>query len=226
MKPPRSVWMGAGLVLGAAALALAQSFPGIPNANQIFAGPPSGSPGPGRFRSMVSADVPAGILSNSNFAAMTQNAVKGAATSTAATDLLLPSCSATNSALEWTANSGFNCINDAARLTIADQILSGGANVTSLGLGTISTGTTTIDCGARPTQFYTNNGAHTLAAPVNDGSCVVLVTNGASAGAITFSGFSVGANTGDLLTTTNTQKFSISIWRINGTAGYRVAAHQ
>lgn len=113
-----------------------------------------------------------------------------------------------------------------ATLNIADQTVTGGANVTSDNLGTVSSGTTTIDCGARPLQYLTNGGAFTLAAPSNDGSCIVLTTNNGSAGAITFSGFSVGSNTGDALTTTNTQKFSIFIWRVNSVAGYRVAAHQ
>lgn len=114
----------------------------------------------------------------------------------------------------------------AALLDVVDQTLSGGANVTSFGIGTVSSGTTTIDCGKSPLQFYTNNGAHTLAAPANDSSCIVLVTNAASAGAITFSGFTVGSNTGDALTTTNTNKFSISIWRINGSSRYMIAASQ
>jgi hypothetical protein len=110
-----------------------------------------------------------------------------------------------------------------ASLTVADQTVSGGANVTAQSL---TTGNITVDCGSRPLQFITNNGAFTITAPANDGSCMLLVTNGASAGAITFSGFSVGSNTGDALTTTNTQKFTVSIWRINGTSGYRIAAHQ
>jgi hypothetical protein len=113
-----------------------------------------------------------------------------------------------------------------AYLNQADQTVSGGANVTSDNLGTQSSGTLTIDCGARPLQYATNNGAFTLAAPSNDGSCLLFVTNGSSAGTITFSGFSEGANTGDTLTTTNGSKFTIDIWRIDGTAGYRVAAHQ
>jgi len=110
-----------------------------------------------------------------------------------------------------------------AALNIADQTVSGGANVTSQSL---STGNITIDCGGRPLQFQTNGGAFTITAPANDGSCILLSTNNASAGAITFSGFSVGTNTGDALDTTNAHKFSITIWRINGTSGYRVAAHQ
>jgi hypothetical protein len=114
----------------------------------------------------------------------------------------------------------------AGNLATTDMTLSGGANVTSNNLGTISSGTTTVDCGLGPLQYFTDNGAFTLAAPSNDGSCIVLDTNGASAGTITFSGFSVGANTGDAIDTTNGHKFSISIWRINGTSGYSISAHQ
>jgi hypothetical protein len=110
-----------------------------------------------------------------------------------------------------------------ATLDVADQTVSGGANVTSKSL---TTGNITVDCGACPLQFITNNGAFTITAPAADGSCMLLVTNSASAGAITFSGFSVGANTGDALTIVSTNKFTISIWRINGTSGYRIAAHQ
>ncbi len=113
-----------------------------------------------------------------------------------------------------------------ALLDVADQTVAGGANVTSLSLGTISSGTTTIDCGARPLQYFTNGGAFTLAAPASDGSCLVMSTNNGSASTITFSGFTVGSSTGDALTTTNAEKFTISIWRINGVAGYRVAAMQ
>lgn len=110
-----------------------------------------------------------------------------------------------------------------AALNIASQTVTGGANVTSQ---SISTGSYTIDCGTRPLQYITNGGAFTLTAPANDGNCILLVTNNGSAGAITFSGFSVGSSTGDALTTTNTSKFSIMVWRVNGTSGYRVAAHQ
>lgn len=113
-----------------------------------------------------------------------------------------------------------------AALTVADQTVTGGANITSLSIGTVSSGTTTINCGARPTQYLTDGGAFTLAAPAADGSCIVNVTNNGSAGAITFSGFTVGSNTGDALDTTNGHIFSLSIWRVNGISGYRVAAAQ
>ncbi len=110
-----------------------------------------------------------------------------------------------------------------AALNIADQSVTGGANVTTQSL---STGNITVDCGSRPLQSITNGGAFTITAPSNDGSCIVLVTNNASAGTITFSGFNVGTNTGDTLNTTNTNKFMISIARISGSSTYSVKALQ
>ena len=58
-----------------------------------------------------------------------------------------------------------------------------------------------------------------------------MLYNGASAGAVTFSGFTVGSNTGGSLTTTSTNLFTVSIWRITipgvgSTAGYTIFAHQ
>ena len=117
-------------------------------------------------------------------------------------------------------------VGTAATLTVADQTLSGGANVTAGNLGTKSNGTATIDCGTVPLQYLTNGGGFTLAAPSNDGSCMVQVTNNGSAGTVTFSGFTVGASTGATLTTTNTNKFIISIARINGSSVYFVTAQQ
>lgn len=172
---------------------------------------------------VTGAKIASATVANANLAVATQNTVKGAATSTAEADLAVPSCSTANSALSWTTNTGPGCNTALANLTTADQTITGGANVTSLSL---TTGNVTIDCGARPLQFITNGGAFTITAPTSDGSCMVLTTNNASAGTITFSGFAVGVSTGDTLTTTNTSKFSISVWRINGTSGYRVAAHQ
>ena len=113
-----------------------------------------------------------------------------------------------------------------AALDLADQTLSGGANVTSSNQGTKSSGTFTVDCGTSPLQYIVNGGAFTLAAPSNDGSCIVRSVNNGSAGTITFSGFTVGSNTGDSLTTTNTSAFAIQIWRINGVSRYLISAYQ
>jgi len=101
-----------------------------------------------------------------------------------------------------------------------------GYTVTAASGGTVSSGTFTVTPATQNIQYYTNNGAHTFAAPSSDCEVDVLVTNGASAGAITFSGFTVGSSTGSSLTTTNTNKFIISVKRINGTSTYSIYALQ
>jgi hypothetical protein len=105
-------------------------------------------------------------------------------------------------------------------------VIGPGFSVTSGNIGTITTGTVTPVLTSGNYQFYTNNGAHTLAAPAADGAVDILVTNGASAGAIAFSGFTVGANTGDALTTTNGSRFLIAIRRINSISIYGITALQ
>lgn len=90
-------------------------------------------------------------------------------------------------------------------LNAENQALTGGAAVTSKDLGTVTTGTLTLDMGDRPLQHYTNGGAHTLAPGSVNGACIVDITNDGSAGAITVSGWT---NTvGDSFTTTNGDKF-------------------
>ena len=101
-----------------------------------------------------------------------------------------------------------------------------GYTVTPYSIGTVSSGTTTPAAANGNYQYLTNNGAFTLAAPAADCAIDLLVTNGASAGSITFSGFTVGSSTGSALTTTNTSKFIISIRRINSVATYSIYALQ
>ncbi len=148
------------------------------------------------------------------------NATSGSA---AAAAVAWTSCTGNNSAVQYTNGTGPGCGTHFANLTTADQTVSGGANVTAASL---ATGNITIDCGTAPLQFVTNGGAFNFTAPANDGSCIVLITNNGSAGAVSFLSFSEGSNTGDGLDTTNGHKFSVSVWRINGTSGYRIAAHQ
>jgi hypothetical protein len=120
-----------------------------------------------------------------------------------------------------------------AALDLADQTVSGGANVTALSSGTYGTGsngTFTPDCGARPLQYISNGGAFTFDAPVNSGSCVILITNISGAGTITFnhSGgqYYNSSNTGDALDTVVGHAFSIFVWGIAGNNFYRVASGQ
>jgi len=106
----------------------------------------------------------------------------------------------------------FDTIYGDARLTVEDQVITGGARVTSKELGTagvVDSGTLTLDPGDRPLQHYTNNGAHTLAPGSNAGTIVLDITNDSSAGAITTSGFT--KVDGDAFTTTNGHKFRCSV---------------
>jgi hypothetical protein len=117
-----------------------------------------------------------------------------------------------------------------AFLNVADQTLTGGFIKTPLALGTISSGTLTVDCGAAETQTATNNGAFTLAMGTNKGTCTLNITNGSSAGVITPSGFTVGNDTGSstmaTIPTTNTAQFDIDLTRISSLARYFVHTYQ
>lgn len=104
--------------------------------------------------------------------------------------------------------------------------LTKGYSNTPYNIGTVSSGTTTPDPANGNYQYYTNNGVHTLAAPASDCGIDILVTNGASAGSISFTGFTNGASVGSSLNQTNTNKFLISIRRINAVATYSVYALQ
>lgn len=91
----------------------------------------------------------------------------------------------------------------------------------------ITTGSFTVTPANGNYQYVTNNGAYTITAPSSDCAVDILVTNGSSAGATTFTGFTVASgNTGDALTTTNTNKFVISIRRINSVSTYTIKALQ
>lgn len=100
-----------------------------------------------------------------------------------------------------------------------DQTITGGYRLTPHDLSTIAS-SFTPDPANGNYQYGTNNSAITWNAPANDCAIDILVTNGASAGAITFSGYTVSSNTGDALTTTNGHKFIVSIRRINGVSTY------
>lgn len=98
--------------------------------------------------------------------------------------------------------------------------------------------TSAVDDGTKTTGTYTpsplggnmrtiiNNGAFTLASPTTSGdyTMVIQITNGASAGAITFSGFTKVS--GSVMTTTNTHKFFVYITKCNGLSLASVQALQ
>jgi hypothetical protein len=116
---------------------------------------------------------------------------------------------------------------DTTRLALSgSQTITGGFRFTAYNLGTISSGSVQFDAYNGNYQFYTNNGAHTWLAPANDCAIDILVTNGASAGSISVSGFTVGANIGDPITPTNGQRFIVSMRRMNGISTWVTKALQ
>lgn len=105
---------------------------------------------------------------------------------------------------------------DTLKADTAD-VLTAGFAATPYNAGTQSSGTYTPDEANGNMQYATNNGAHTLAPPSNSCTLVILYTNGASAGTITTSGFTMV--TGDSFDTTNGNEFLCQIVKIdNGTA--------
>ena len=75
--------------------------------------------------------------------------------------------------------------------------------------GTVSTGTLTVDPEESNFQKVINGGAFTLAVPAENGNVILQVTNNASAGTITTSGFTTVS--GDTLTTTDGDDFFLHI---------------
>ena len=94
------------------------------------------------------------------------------------------------------------------------------------GIGTVTSGTVTPSVANGNIQAYTNNGAHTLAPPsITSGQAAhlhVVVTNGASAGAITTSGFSDVA--ASAYVTTNAKVFDFYIYAENAFSTLTVVA--
>jgi hypothetical protein len=103
-------------------------------------------------------------------------------------------------------------------LLSGNQTITGGFLLSPANLSTLSS--FTVNPATGNYQYGTNNGAFTLTAPASDCAVDILVTNGASAGSITFSGFTVGSSTGSTLNTTNGNRFLISIRRIGGISTY------
>lgn len=105
--------------------------------------------------------------------------------------------------------------------------IAGGYTVTAYNNGTKSTGTFTPDPTNGNYQYYTNGGAHTLAAPASDCAIDIMAINNATAGTITFSGFQIQSNNfGDPLNTTSGNEFIISVRRINALSTYTIKALQ
>lgn len=111
---------------------------------------------------------------------------------------------------------------DTSRLaTAGGQNVTGGFTLTPYDAGNMGSGTFTFNPVNGNYQYAGNNGAVQIQVPASDCAMDILITNGASAGAITFAaGFTVNSNIGEPFTTTNGHKFILSIRRINGVSTY------
>jgi len=98
----------------------------------------------------------------------------------------------------------------------ADDELTGGYTTTADNDGTFSSGTYTPTPAGGNMKRIVNGGAFTLAAPTASGdyTMVIQITNNATAGAITLSGFS--RTTGGSFTTTDGHDFFVYITKCNG----------
>jgi hypothetical protein len=108
----------------------------------------------------------------------------------------------------------------------ADDTLTGGYTTTADDDGTFTTGTYTPTPAGGNMKRIINGGAFTLAAPSASGdyTLVIQITNNATAGAITLSGFS--RTTGSPFTTTDGHDFFVYVTKCNGFTLANVAALQ
>ena len=98
----------------------------------------------------------------------------------------------------------------------ADDTLTGGYTTTAANDGTKTSGTYTPSPAGGNMKRIVNSGAFTLAAPSETGdfTLIVQITNSATAGAVTLSGFN--KTVGDNFTTTNGHDFFVFITKCNG----------
>lgn len=111
-------------------------------------------------------------------------------------------------------------------LNTTGQAFTGGIALTSLSLGTAAGATTTLVAGNPPLQRIIINGTASFVAPSSECEIDILVTNAGSAGSISFSGYSVGSNTGDTYVTTSGYKFLLQSRTVNGSSTYAWKAFQ
>lgn len=109
------------------------------------------------------------------------------------------------------------------------KTLTGGFDSDAEALGTVTTGTVTPEVDAAGEENFktlTANGAFTLAPPSTSSSCTILiqVTNGASAGTITTSGFTIV--NGDDYDTTSGNDFLFHIKKVGSFSSLTIEALQ
>lgn len=122
--------------------------------------------------------------------------------------------------------SKFNVSGDNLVKSDADKNLTAGYASNADNDGTISSGTYTPTYAGGNMKVIVNGGAFTLAAPTASGdfTLVIQMTNNASAGTVTPTGFS--RQSGDAITTTDGHDFIFYITKINGFKTLHVQALQ
>jgi hypothetical protein len=121
-----------------------------------------------------------------------------------------------SSYIDRNGNADFTTLKKGAKdaLTVAaDQTIEAGFDNLPYSIGTISSGTVTIDPTNGQHQTLTSNGAFILspASGTNHSTVVLHVTNGASAGSVTFAGWTKKYPS-ETMTTTNGDKFAIIMY--------------
>ncbi len=126
----------------------------------------------------------------------------------------------------WTTATGVEVFGALEVDTINGAALAGGFTATTVNDGTKTTGTYTPSPTGGNFRKIVNGGAFTLAAPsvAGDYTMHIQITNNASAGAITLSGFTKTA--GDAFTTVNGDDFFVTIEKHNGFTRASVGALQ
>lgn len=131
-------------------------------------------------------------------------------------------------ALDQTVRSGnfpaLSVNGNAALTTAGGATLTGGFAETEVPI-TVTGGAWTPDPTVSLKQSWTNNANLTINAPASVGDVELHVTNGASAGTISFSGFTKQWS-GDALDATNGHQFVVFIYGFSGASGYLIKALQ
>ena len=172
--------------------------------------------------SSLASTLPNSFLANSSVSIGNATITLGAATTTTIGNLILANGTVNNVLIAGPTTVRTVTFPDANGTVVTANntvTINTGYSVSPYNLGTVSANIT-LGMSNGNYQYMTANAAFTITAPTSDGAIDVLVTNGAGAGTISFSGFTVGSSTGSTYATTNANKYILSVRRINAVSTY------